>query len=450
MSKKQKYTKIKTKGLKRAVILTIAIFLFASSVLASTSTSDLISVLNGNLNANTNISQETAEYLDSISQEISARQKKIAELNQQSEIYKKNIEKKQQEAASLKKELYLLDNQITLTNLEIFKKEEEIEKIKLEIEQTQKEIEVKKGEIKKQKNEISELMRLLFKKDRKSYLEIALLNENFSDFFNEVKYLNSLEEKVKKNLYKFQEIVHELKVKQEDLEGKRKELDDHKSELLSQKNGLSEQLNYKNLLLEESKNSEEKYQALLEELTEEARRTQAEISSLEKRARAKLAEENGDQYFSEFNGVLSWPVDSHLITCGFHCAGYPFEKLLGPHSGIDIATPQGSPVYAAADGYVAIARKLDWKIDAYGRKRPAYNYINIIHNDELSTVYGHLSQVLVSEGEFVTRGQIIGRSGGLPGTAGAGMFSTGAHLHFEVRKVNENGIPVPVDPMNYF
>ncbi len=131
----------------------------------------------------------------------------------------------------------------------------------------------------------------------------------------------------------------------------------------------------------------------------------------------------------------SWPVPKNTITSTFRDPSYPFRKSIGEHSGVDIRAAQGTTLRAAASGYVARV-----KFDG----STAYSYIMIIHADNFSTVYGHVSGVSVSADEYVTQGQIIGKTGGAPRTVGAGPFSTGPHLHFEIRK---NGIPV--DPLNY-
>jgi murein DD-endopeptidase MepM/ murein hydrolase activator NlpD len=96
------------------------------------------------------------------------------------------------------------------------------------------------------------------------------------------------------------------------------------------------------------------------------------------------------------------------------------EKGQIVHPGIDIVASTGTPVRAALDGEVTFA---GWD-DIYG------NVVRIRHNDSVSTVYGHNDAVLVEEGEWVARGEVIARVGNTG-------RSTAPHLHFEVLK---NGI----------
>jgi len=131
---------------------------------------------------------------------------------------------------------------------------------------------------------------------------------------------------------------------------------------------------------------------------------------------------------------LSWPTTTHTITFGFKDSKYPFAQFF-QHDAIDIAAPQGSPVYAAKDGVVAV-KHADGSTD--------YAYVSLVHKANLATTYGYLSQVVVTKGQHVKRGDLIGYSGGTPGTPGAGPFTTGPHLHFAVHL---NGLPV--NPVKY-
>ncbi|MCD5380831.1 M23 family metallopeptidase, partial [Candidatus Gracilibacteria bacterium] len=122
---------------------------------------------------------------------------------------------------------------------------------------------------------------------------------------------------------------------------------------------------------------------------------------------------------------LRWPmVPTRGLSTFFHDAGY--IKMFGEdHDAIDIPATQGTPIVAPADGYVIFVRK------------PAtadYSFLALKHSDGLVTVYGHLSEISVKEMDLVKVGEEFAKSGGAPGTPGAGVMTTGAHLHFEVWK----------------
>jgi murein DD-endopeptidase MepM/ murein hydrolase activator NlpD len=126
--------------------------------------------------------------------------------------------------------------------------------------------------------------------------------------------------------------------------------------------------------------------------------------------------------------TFGWPVRGN-ISSGFRNAAY--KQYFGvPHNGVDIIVPHGTPVVAASDGIVFIARD---------GGATGYSYILIAHQGGYATLYGHISRFNVSNNTSVVRGSVIGWSGGTPGTYGAGPMTTGAHLHYEVIK---NGVHI--------
>ncbi|HEY8296619.1 MAG TPA: peptidoglycan DD-metalloendopeptidase family protein [Candidatus Baltobacteraceae bacterium] len=125
-------------------------------------------------------------------------------------------------------------------------------------------------------------------------------------------------------------------------------------------------------------------------------------------------------------GEFMWPVNGP-ITSPFGWRPNPYGGGGGEmHPGIDIGVPSGTTVQAAAGGRVIIA---GW-VSGYG------NYVAIDHGGGISTGYGHMSQIFVSVGQEVQKGQAIGASG-------CTGRCTGPHVHFEVRK---NGSPVDPNP----
>lgn len=115
------------------------------------------------------------------------------------------------------------------------------------------------------------------------------------------------------------------------------------------------------------------------------------------------------------------PIAGARLTQGFGPTDLWFEPPLGQyehfHTGVDLAAPPGTPVFAAADGVVAAAGST---AGGYG------NYVVVAHGGGLLTLYGHLLAATVTQGQPVKAGDVIGAEGSTG-------FSTGPHLHFEVR-----------------
>ena len=141
------------------------------------------------------------------------------------------------------------------------------------------------------------------------------------------------------------------------------------------------------------------------------------------------------QYFDELGKnirgfLLRTPVDGARITSGFGMRMHPILGYTKMHQGIDFAAPIGSPVLAAGDGVVAEAR---WD-GGYGR------WLEIRHNGQWSTGYGHLSGWAVKPGQAVHQGQVVAY-------VGSTGRSTGPHLHYEIilngKKVDPKGAKVP-------
>ncbi|RTL58547.1 MAG: M23 family metallopeptidase [Sphingobacteriales bacterium] len=121
--------------------------------------------------------------------------------------------------------------------------------------------------------------------------------------------------------------------------------------------------------------------------------------------------------------------DLNRIASGFGYRSDPVYKVTKFHAGLDFTAPQGTPIYATADGRVETAGFSD---GGYG------NHVVINHGFGYETLYGHMVRVKARAGQFVKRGEVIG-------WVGSTGKSTGPHCHYEVHK---NG--TPIDPVYFF
>lgn len=403
---------------------------------------------NSPVNLNTNVSVEPPVSLDpevdELNGQIDEKRQKIDELKRQTSLYERNLEQKQNERISLQAELRNVEESIEQTDRSISLTTTEIELLQLDIQKLERQIVDRQEVIRMRQGELADLLRLVYQTDQVSQLELVVQQDSFATYFARVQQLSDLTNSVDEVLDDVVAAKRQLDEQRAGLIDTRSSLDQKREELVRVQNQYENQQASKLSLIDSAKDSEQLYEQLLDEQRRQTVAIDVEIASLIDQVRDRLAA-RGEDISAIDPGKLSWPVDpSRGITAYFHDPTYPFRRVF-EHPAIDLRAYQGTPVTASADGVVAIARKLDWVRDSQGKVLwPAYNFVTIVHGGTLSTVYGHLSVVSVTEGQTVKRGDVIGRSGATPGTAGAGRLTTGPHLHFEVRV---NGIPD--DPLKY-
>jgi murein DD-endopeptidase MepM/ murein hydrolase activator NlpD len=120
------------------------------------------------------------------------------------------------------------------------------------------------------------------------------------------------------------------------------------------------------------------------------------------------------------------PLDDTRLTSDYGMRTHPVLGGRRSHKGVDLSAPTGTPIYATADGYIS---KAEW-FSSYGK------YVSIEHGANLQTRFAHMSDIAVTAGSRVKKGDIIGY-------VGSTGRSTGPHLHYEVRIDGKAVNPVP-------
>lgn len=373
-----------------------------------------------------------SDEVKELNRQIKEKRDRAEDLQKRQEEYNKQLENLQAQKMDLANQISLLDNRIARSQLEIESTELDIDRTNLEIDKNNLDIIQKEKAIEKEKDHVGIVLRLLYKQDKASALEILLLNDSFSEFMNQVKYLEDMNGEIGDSLKKLEKYKTDLEKEKLTLDSKQKELANFKIDLDNKKISLGTEKDNKGFILLQTKDSEQQYQNLVALAKQEQAQAAADIVNLEKLVREKLSKQQNIKLEENSSGMI-WPVTKNVVTTYFHDPDYPFRYIF-EHPAIDIRAAQGTTLRAAESGYVARAKDAGM----------GYSYIMIVHADGLATVYGHVSKIFVKEDEYVSQGQAIGLSGATPGTPGAGRLTTGPHLHFETRL---NGIPV--DPLEY-
>ncbi len=380
----------------------------------------------------TNVDDQSMKVqIDSLNSEIDKHQSRIKEIDALVTKYQNKIKEQENKQSSLENELVILENQSKKKEFDIERTKVQLESLGLEIRVLQDQVLNQSNILKRQRSYVADLIRDLHQADSISIFQVLLYEPSLSAFFDRLEEKKRLQD----NLF---DAMQKVKTKKSDLEAIKQKQDTKKIEIEKQNKILrKEQLaliaeqNFKASLIGETKMKQEELDRVMYELQQQQQSTSQDISDLESTLKDKL--DTVDAALSRGDILLNWPVDaSKGITATFHDPTYPFRNLF-QHPGIDIRASVGTAIHAAAGGYVA-----------WNKKGRLYgNYLMVVHPGNVATVYAHISKFIAKPDTYVQRGDILGLTGGQPGSPGAGL-STGPHLHFEVR---QNGIPV--NPENF-
>ena len=300
--------------------------------------------------------------------------------------------------------------------------ERRISEINQQLNAAQRQLDQVQSEILGRQEVLDQRLIAIYKYGYHSYIESLYKSRNFGDFIYRFEMVSNF---VKSDV----NLIKTLQEQQELIAQKRAEITKKQQELEVQKNvyarlhNQTKQEQGRRLSLVKDKQHElaqiQDDRALLEQALDELELTSKNMESQIRSFQNKNRGNTG-------TGRYIWPAPGS-ITSYFGYRYHPILRKRKYHTGVDIGAPMSTKIMAADSGTVIFSGTNG----GYGKM------ISLDHGNGFSTVYGHCSALLVGEGQSVTKGQTIG----LVGSTG---FSTGPHLHFEIRKSG-----VPVDPLSY-
>lgn len=354
---------------------------------------------------------------DILIKQIKDKEVEIKKLETEEAAYRQTLSEKQSQSNTLKSQISQIKTQIKRLKADLNVAKAKISKTESNIKLHSSEIRKKEIEIKNRESAMAESIRFLARIEKQNAIVLLLKNNKFSDFLSSTQYLTSFET----GLYNNFKTLTQNKIELEDMVSEEKNLRDDlnilKKDLLIKDLLIQNQKREKNQLLSKTKNQEKEYQKIISQLQIRQAEIQKEIFELEDRLRGEVTGVPPPR-----PGALTWPLLGRITQgygptsiTGFYNDVYKF------HNGIDIAAYYGAPVRASLDGVVAASGSNSSY--AYG------DWLAIRHNNGLTTLYAHLSAKIVSVGENVSQGQLIGYEG-------SSGFVTGPHLHFTVYSTN--------------
>ena len=368
------------------------------------------------------VSAPITSYADSTLDHLNDQYEQLE--NQQQAIKDKlsatKTEKEKQEAIRSS-----LTSQITTTQQQITLLDNKINYLQNDIAEKEQKIEELSAEVLEQQDLFMKRIRSIYKSSvGTSMLGMVFGVDSLGSYLSYGKYLSRISEHDSTLLQTLADNIAELRELQQQMQVEKEDLADTKVTAESKKASLTSQKTEVESTLQDIKKMEQEYLADQAAIQKEMQQIQADIDAI-----YAAAAGSGSQVDYSTTGFI-YPIKGYTYISSYY--GWRFNNT-DYHTGVDFPAPANTPIRASASGTVIYVRTGA----GYGRNWGYGNYLIVDHGGGFSTLYAHCTSIPVSVGDTVTKGQTIA----YVGTTG---WSTGYHLHFEIRR---NG--AHTNPLNY-
>jgi len=358
----------------------------------------------------------------SVQAQINSNNAQIAELDKEIAQYQTQLDATTEQKNTLQNQINQLNLQSKQLTAKISVTKSQIKTTQLQITQLSSGISAKQASIIDEQSGLADSIRVLNQVDQIPLAVTLIGADTITDAWSDVDAIDTIQGAVQDNIKKLSSDKQSLTDTKTQAEQKQQQLTSQQQTLASQQGSLAATTKAQNDLLAQTKSKESTYQAIIAQKKAQEDDLQQALTDLQSQYNQNA---NPDSYPDPTPGLLHWPLSSVRITQYF--GNTPFATANSAlyrgngHDGIDIAAAIGTPVHAALAGTILATGNTDAVKGCYSFGK----WIMIKHGNGLNTMYGHLSEIDVTQGEKVATGQLIGYSGETG-------YATGPHLHFGV------------------
>ena len=381
-------------------------------------------------------SSEIRDQIDELEAQNDELEQQIAEIRSQ-------YEANENEIINLVNQKNLIDQEIALLNTQVDNINAQIAAYGQLIADKQEELEEAQLRLDELSEQNKERIRAMEEEGSLSYWEVIFEANSFSDLLDRINMMQEIAASDRRRLEEMAAVAEQITETQRILEEEMANLQAVREQLAETEKELEEKRAEADELLIELEAKGAEYQAMLDESEAMQDELMQEIAQLEDEYDEAKYQEwlatyvppttrpgNSTTPSTQAPSSSGWvcPVPYYTLTSPFGMRVHPIRGTWTMHNGVDLAAAQGTPIYAAKSGKVTVT--------SYQAGGAGY-YVSINHGDGFSSIYMHMTHYIVSPGQYVTAGQVIGYVGSTGG-------STGPHLHFGI---SYNG--TYVNPMQY-